>query len=140
MSDEASFKSYANNEANAYGIPPDIFSNLIDTESSWNPNAVSTKGAEGIAQLMPGTAPGINRFDPFASLTYAAKLLRSYFDKFGSWNLAVAAYNAGPHAVEEHGNTIPPYAETVAYVSKIVTPTALASGEKKTPIPLHRPT
>ena len=141
VQDTASLKSYAIDQANANGIPPEIFTNLIGAESSWNPNAISKAGAEGIAQLEPGTAPDINRFDPIASIERAAKLLRSYFDKFGSWDLAVAAYNAGPHAVEEHGNKIPPYSETLAYVAKIVTPTALVSGEKKTlPIPLHRQT
>jgi soluble lytic murein transglycosylase-like protein len=116
---DAVLKSYAETQANAYGIPPQIFTNLIQTESSWNPNAVSSEGAQGIAQLMPGTAPNINRFDPYASMQYAAQLLRSYFDKFGSWDMAVAAYNAGPGAVQKYGG-VPPYPETQSYVSKIL--------------------
>lgn len=119
MADTATLQNYANEQANAYGIPSDLFSRLINAESAWNPNAVSSKGAEGIAQLMPGTAPNINRFDPFASLAYAAQLLRSYFDEFGNWDAAVAAYNAGPNAVRQYGG-IPPYPETQNYVAKIL--------------------
>ena len=115
----AELKTYAEQQAAAYGIPPDIFLNLITTESNWNPNAVSPANAQGIAQLEPGTAPNINRFDPFASLKYAAQLLSSYFAKYGDWSLALAAYNAGPGAVATYGG-VPPYAETQDYVKKIL--------------------
>lgn len=120
MSTTDELKSYASAQAIANGIPPGIFLNLISAESSWNPNAVSGKGAEGIAQLEPGTAPNINRFDPFASLSKAAQLLRSYFDKFGSWPLAVAAYNAGPNNAAIKAGEIPNIPETQNYVQKIL--------------------
>lgn len=113
MADTAALKSYAEQQANAYGVPPQLFTNLISTESGWNPYAVGAAGEQGIAQLMPGTAPGINRFDPFQSLAFSAQLLRSYFDRFGSWDMAVAAYNAGPR-----GNFSNP--QTQSYVQKIL--------------------
>jgi soluble lytic murein transglycosylase-like protein len=119
MATEAELKAYASAQATAHGIPTSIFLGLIGTESSWNPNAVSSKGAEGIAQLEPATAPNINRFDPFESLSYAAKLLRGYYDRFGSWSTALAAYNAGPGAVTKYGG-IPPYPETQSYIQKIL--------------------
>lgn len=130
MSDTASLKTYAEQQANAYGIPPDIFLNLITTESNWNPNAVSSTGAQGIAQLEPSTAPNINRFDPMASIQFAAQLLSSYFKKYGDWGMALAAYNAGPGAVAAYGG-IPPYPETQSYVQKIlggISPVAGSAG------------
>lgn len=118
MPTTAELKTYATAQANAYGIPPDIFANLIGAESSWNPNAHGAAGEEGIAQLMPGTAPGIDRFDPFASLAKAAQLLRQYYDKFGSWPLAVAAYNAGPNNASIAQGNVPLASQ--GYVSKIM--------------------
>lgn len=119
MASTAALKSYADQQAQAYGIPSEIFSGLITAESGWNPYAVSGAGAEGIAQLEPSTAPNVNRFDPFASLNYAAQLLSSYYKRFGSWDMALAAYNAGPSAVDAYGG-VPPYAETQNYVKKIL--------------------
>ena len=120
MADSA-LQSYANQQANAYGIPPQILSNLIQTESGWNPNAIGAAGEQGIAQLMPGTAPNINRFDPYQSISFAAGLLRKYFDQFGSWNQALAAYNAGPN-----GNFNNP--QTQGYISKILGGTGAGTG------------
>lgn len=102
------------------GIPPDLFSRLIETESGWNPDAVSSAGAEGIAQFMPLTSQGnVDPFNPFESLSYAAELLRSYYRKFGDWEQALAAYNAGPGAVQKYGG-VPPYTETQNYIRKIL--------------------
>jgi soluble lytic murein transglycosylase-like protein len=107
--------------ANKYDIPEDLFLRLIQQESGWNPNAVSPKGATGLAQLMPATARvlGVDIGDPEQNLDGGARYLRAMYDKFGSWRLALAAYNAGPAAVEQHGG-IPPYAETKAYVIAIL--------------------
>ena len=110
---DSTLQTYANQQANAYGVPPQILSNLIQTESGWNPNAVGAAGEQGITQLMPGTAPNINRFDPYQSISFTAGLLRKYFDQFGSWDQALAAYNAGPN-----GNFNNP--QTQGYVSKIL--------------------
>jgi soluble lytic murein transglycosylase-like protein len=107
--------------ARKHGVPEDLFLRLVQQESGWNPSAVSVKGATGLAQLMPGTAEvlGVDINDPEANLEGGARYLRMMYDKFGSWKLALAAYNAGPGAVEQHDG-IPPYAETENYVKAIL--------------------
>lgn len=108
-------------KARKHGVPEDLFLRLVQQESGWNVVAVSSKGATGLAQLMPGTAEilGVDISDPEANLDGGARYLRMMFDKFGSWELALAAYNAGPGAVEAY-NGIPPYAETENYVKAIL--------------------
>lgn len=107
--------------ARKHRIPPALFVRLVTQESAWNPNAVSHKGAIGLAQLMPGTARllGVNPHDPHQNLEGGARYLRQQYDTFGSWQLALAAYNAGPGAVREHGG-VPPYRETRNYVKAIL--------------------
>jgi soluble lytic murein transglycosylase-like protein len=107
--------------ARKHGIPEDLFLRLVQQESGWNHAAVSTKGATGLAQLMPGTAEllNVNMHDPEENLEGGARYLRKMYDKFGNWKLALAAYNAGPQAVEEYGG-VPPYAETENYVARIL--------------------
>lgn len=107
--------------ARKHGVPEDLFLRLVQQESGWNVVAVSAKGATGLAQLMPGTAEilGVDISDPEANLDGGARYLRMMFDKFGTWELALAAYNAGPGAVEAY-NGIPPYAETENYVKAIL--------------------
>ena len=107
--------------ARKHGVPEDLFLRLVQQESGWNAGAVSVKGATGLAQLMPDTAMalGVDIDDPAANLDGGARYLRMMYDKFGTWKLALAAYNAGPGAVEEHDG-IPPYAETENYVSAIL--------------------
>lgn len=111
----------AKSAARKHGIPEDLFLRLVQQESGWNPGAVSNKGATGLAQLMPATARslGVNIHDPRENLDGGARYLRRMYDKFGSWRLALAAYNAGPGAVEKHGG-IPPFAETKGYVRAIL--------------------
>ena len=107
--------------ASRHGVPADLFARLVQQESGWNPNAVSSKGAIGLAQLMPQTAAllGVNPRDPVQNLEGGARYLRMQYDTFGSWRLALAAYNAGPGAVQQHGG-IPPYRETQGYVRAIL--------------------
>ena len=107
--------------AQKHNVPEDLFLRLVQQESGWNPGAVSSAGATGLAQLMPGTANrlGVDIDDPAQNLEGGARYLRMMYDKFGSWRLALAAYNAGPGAVEEYGG-IPPYAETKNYVKAIL--------------------
>jgi soluble lytic murein transglycosylase-like protein len=107
--------------ARKHGVPEDLFLRLVQQESGWNPGAVSVKGATGLAQLMPETAEilGVDIDDPAANLEGGARYLRMMYDKFGNWKLALAAYNAGPGAVEQHDG-IPPYAETENYVKAIL--------------------
>lgn len=104
-----------------YGIPPHIFNGLIHQESGGNQNARSPVGAIGYTQLMPSTAKGlgVNPYDPQQNLEGGARYLRQMFDRFHSWKLALAAYNAGPNAVKRYGG-IPPYAETENYVRVIL--------------------
>lgn len=107
--------------ARKYNIPEDLFLRLVQRESGWNAAAVSHKGATGLAQLMPGTADllGVDETDPEQNLDGGARYLRLMYDRFGSWRLALAAYNAGPLAVEEHDG-VPPYDETQNYVVAIL--------------------
>lgn len=107
--------------ARKHGVPEDLFLRLVQQESGWNPGAVSPKGATGLAQLMPGTAAvlGVDANDPRQNLEGGARYLRQMYDKFGTWRLALAAYNAGPEAVEKHDG-IPPFTETRNYVVAIL--------------------
>ncbi|MCZ0962982.1 lytic transglycosylase domain-containing protein [Paracoccus benzoatiresistens] len=111
------FIPHARAAARRYGIPEDLFLRLVQQESGWNPRARSHKGATGLAQLMPGTAAklGVNPHDPVENLQGGARYLRMMYNQFGNWNLALAAYNAGPGAVQKYGG-IPPYRETRNYV------------------------
>ncbi|MGD9697098.1 MAG: transglycosylase SLT domain-containing protein [Thermoleophilia bacterium] len=113
--------------ATANGIAPVLLAALLSAESGFDPRAVSPVGAQGIAQFMPATARGMglrDPFDPAQAIPAAARLLSGHVRRFGSVPLALAAYNAGPGAVERHGG-IPPYPETQAYVARIM---ALAGG------------
>jgi Transglycosylase SLT domain/D-alanyl-D-alanine carboxypeptidase/Putative Flp pilus-assembly TadE/G-like len=99
-----------------------LLSAQIYAESNFNPFAQSPAGAQGIAQFMPGTAQSMglqNPFDPEQAIDAQAHLMRDLLRRFGSVPLALAAYNAGAGAVEHYGG-IPPYAETRAYVAKIL--------------------
>ena len=111
----------AKRAARKHGIPTDLFLRLVQQESGWKPHAVSHAGAIGLAQLMPGTARTlrVNPRDPKQNLEGGARYLKQMYRKFGSWRLALAAYNAGPGAVEKHGG-VPPYRETRNYVRKIL--------------------
>lgn len=107
----------AKTAAARHAVPEDLFLRLVQQESGWNPGAKSVKGATGLAQLMPGTAArlGVDPADPSQNLEGGARYLRQMYDRFGSWRLALAAYNAGPEAVAKYGG-IPPYGETQSYV------------------------
>ncbi|MCL4105487.1 UNVERIFIED_CONTAM: hypothetical protein GTU68_055618 [Idotea baltica] len=110
----------ARSAAVRHDIPPDLFLRLIQQESGWNKDAVSSKGALGLAQLMPGTASdlGVDPNDAYQNLDGGARYLRAQYDDFRDWRLALAAYNAGPQAVRKHRG-IPPFAETQGYVKAI---------------------
>ncbi len=110
----------ARSAARRHGIPENLFLRLVQQESGWKPTAKSHKGALGLAQLMPGTARmlRVNPHDPYENLEGGARYLRQQYDTFRNWRLALAAYNAGPQAVEKY-NGIPPYAETRNYVRVI---------------------
>ncbi|MFT4714925.1 MAG: soluble lytic murein transglycosylase-like protein [Paracoccaceae bacterium] len=104
-----------------FGVPKELFTRLVQAESNWNPTVISPAGAIGLAQLMPATAAilGVDPLDPKANLEGGALYLKQQYQRFGSWKLAIAAYNAGPEAVDRYDD-VPPYPETQAYVLTIL--------------------
>jgi soluble lytic murein transglycosylase-like protein len=111
------YLALAREAARRHNVPEDLFLRLVQQESGWNARAVSHKGAIGLAQLMPQTAAllGVDPNDPLQNLDGGARYLREQYETFGDWRLALAAYNAGPGAVQQYGG-IPPYDETRNYV------------------------
>ena len=119
--------------AKKHGIDPALLAGLVRQESNFNPTAGSSAGARGLTQLMPATAAGLgvtDVTDPVQALDGGAKYLKQQLDRFGGdVTLALAAYNAGPGAVQQHGG-VPPYAETQSYVKKVQ---AFAAAYRGTP-------
>jgi len=102
-------------------VSPALVSSVISVESGFNPMAVSWKGAQGIMQLMPATARrfGVtNTFDPRQNIEGGVRYLKFLQETFQDDRLAIAAYNAGEKAVAKYGQ-VPPYAETINYVTKV---------------------
>ena len=105
----------------AHQVDPLLVDSVIRAESNYNPNAVSPKGAEGLMQLMPTTARMLgvtNSFDPAENIEAGVKLLRHLQDLYKDDRLALAAYNAGPGAVDRF-KEVPPYPETQKYVETV---------------------
>ncbi len=106
-----------------YGIDPAVLKGLVRQESGFDPNAGSPAGAQGLTQLMPATAASLgvsDVHDPAQSIDGGAHYLRMQLDRFGGdYTKALAAYNAGPGAVQRFGG-VPPYAETRNYVTKVL--------------------
>jgi hypothetical protein len=104
-------------------VRPELVRAVVQVESAYNPYAISPKGAQGLMQLMPGTAErfGVkNAFSPEENVRAGVAYLRQLLDKYNNdEELALAAYNAGPGAVDRYGQTVPPYRETQSYVSQI---------------------
>ncbi len=107
-----------------HDVDPYLVKAVIKAESNFDPNAVSTKNAQGIMQLIPETASDygvINTFDPKENMEGGVRYLKDLLEYFdGDVNLSLAAYNAGKGAVIKHGFTIPPYPETADYISKVL--------------------
>jgi soluble lytic murein transglycosylase-like protein len=105
-----------------HGVPPALVKAVIHAESAFNPRAVSPKGAMGLMQLMPQTAQLLGVARPFhasQNVQGGTRYLRSLHDRYGSWTHTLAAYNAGPSAVD-HYRGVPPYAETRQYVKRVL--------------------
>ena len=111
------------------GTPPSLLAAILYNESRFQPNVVSSAGAEGIAQFMPTTASvnGVNPFDPSSAIPGAADLLAQYHAAFGSWTEAIAAYAAGGGAVEAAGG-VPEDSSTPAYVATTLAEAGMAPG------------
>ncbi|MEP4194282.1 MAG: lytic transglycosylase domain-containing protein [Aliishimia sp.] len=115
-----------------------LFQALIEAESGYNPTAISPKGAYGLGQLMPVTARslGVDRTDPKQNLEGAARYLLAQLSEFRDIDLALAAYNAGPHRVREFGG-VPPFKETRNYIARIHRIRARLSGQPITRTATH---
>ena len=107
----------------SHGVRADLVRAVMQVESGFNPYARSPKGAMGLMQLMPATAKqyGVrNAFNPADNVRAGVAYLRELLDRYqGNEELALAAYNAGPGAVDKHGQSVPPYRETRSYVAQI---------------------
>jgi soluble lytic murein transglycosylase-like protein len=108
-----------------YGIPRDLLARLAYQESRFREDiisgaTVSPAGALGIMQIVPRFHPNADPLNVPAAIDYAARFLSQLHKQFGTWKLALAAYNAGPGNVTKYGNTVPPFTETQNYVSQIL--------------------
>lgn len=124
----AEIERLVSSNASTWNVDPALVKAIIANESGFNANATSNVGAQGLMQLMPGTANGLgvtNAYDPAQNVWGGTKYIKGLLDRFGGdMRRAVAAYNAGPGAVEKY-NGVPPYAQTQNYVQNV-----LASYEK----------
>jgi len=121
--DSLEISSLVSQASLASGVPPGLVRAVLMAESAGDPSAISLAGAQGLMQLMPGTAAGCgisDAFDPNQNVQCGAAYLKRMLDRYhGNVTLAVAAYNAGPGAVD-HYHGVPPYPETQAYVARVV--------------------
>ena len=113
----------AKHYSRAYGMDERLIQAVIEVESGYDVNAVSSAGAEGLMQIMPGTQRdlGVTQpFDPHENIEAGVRYLQNMIERFGTVELGLAAYNAGPNNVERYGG-IPPFEETQNYVQKVLT-------------------
>jgi soluble lytic murein transglycosylase-like protein len=117
-----SFQTLVDAAGERYKVDPALINAVIQAESGFRPDAVSSAGAKGLMQLMDGTARGLgvqDSLDPAQNIDGGVRFLRSLLDRFESVPLALAGYNAGPGAVDRYGG-VPPYAETQTYVKRVM--------------------
>lgn len=121
--DARAFDPLISDAARQAGIPAAMVKAVIHAESAFNADAVSRAGAQGLMQLMPATARELGVVDAFRAdqnVHGGARYLRYLHDRFGSWTHTLAAYNAGPTAVDRYRG-VPPYGETQQYVRRVLT-------------------
>jgi soluble lytic murein transglycosylase-like protein len=117
------FAGLIDEAASRHGLDPALLHAVIRAESSYNPAALSNKGAIGLMQLMPATAAryGVDPYDPAENIIGGARYLSDLIEMFQSdIRLAVAAYNAGENNVIKYGNKVPPFQETQNYVTRVL--------------------
>jgi hypothetical protein len=125
-------RALATEAARRHGVDPELILAMVAAESAFRPDAVSPKGAQGLMQLMPATARELgvaDSLDPFQNLDGGTRYLKQLLARYkGDVKKAVAAYNAGPGAVQRH-NGVPPYRETLHYVERVLRQYAAAAKE-----------
>jgi soluble lytic murein transglycosylase-like protein len=120
--DPGAYDALIQQVAGRYQVPAALVKAVMKTESNFQRTAVSRKGALGLMQLMPETAQDLGVSDPFSAednVWGGTRYLRGMMDRYGDWKHALAAYNAGPGAVDQYGG-IPPYPETREYVERVL--------------------
>jgi soluble lytic murein transglycosylase len=121
--DSNQFDPIISDASKKYGLEAPLIKAVIKAESDFDPNAISHKGARGLMQIMPMNFRLLNvenPFDPHQSIDAGARYLRDMMDRYnGKLNLSLAAYNAGPGAVDRHGG-VPPYQETEEYIERVM--------------------
>lgn len=120
--DSSAYDELIQRMAERYDVPAALIKAVVKTESNFQRHAVSRKGAQGLMQLMPGTAADLgvrDAFSPEQNVQGGTRYLRAMMDRYGDWRHALAAYNAGPGAVDQYGG-IPPYPETREYVERVL--------------------
>jgi soluble lytic murein transglycosylase-like protein len=131
----APFAQEIDSAASRYGVDPSLVRAVIAQESGFDPNATSGAGAQGLMQLMPSTARGLgitNPYDPAQAIDGGTRYLADQLRRFGGdTRLALAAYNAGPGAVQQYGG-VPPYQETQRYVDQVLARIDAATNERST--------
>ncbi|WP_239255897.1 lytic transglycosylase domain-containing protein [Listeria ilorinensis] len=114
---EGKYQAFIEKASATYNVPAALIKRIIEVESGFNPNAISSAGATGLMQLMYGT----DRTDPETNIMQGTKQLAGYIKQYdGDLKLALAAYNAGPGNVKKYGG-VPPFKETIQYIDKILT-------------------
>ena len=123
VSSAGKYEPIINAASKRHGVSAHLLKAIIKVESDYNPRAVSSKGAKGLMQIMPETRKALkiaNVFDPWENIMGGARYFKQLFNRYeGKLPLALAAYNAGPSAVDRFGN-IPPFRETEDYVEKVI--------------------
>ncbi len=138
------YENLISEHARLNGVRSDLVRAVMQVESAFNPNAISPKGAMGLMQLMPATMRqyGVrNAFNPAENVRAGVAYLRDLLDRYSNnEELALAAYNAGPGAVDKHGQAVPPYRETRNYVAKISKMTGTAGRVEPRPNKIYKVT
>jgi soluble lytic murein transglycosylase-like protein len=133
--DDGSYDAEIDASSAQEGVDPALVRAIVAHESGFNANATSTAGAQGLMQLMPETAQGLgvtDSYDPAQNIAGGTHLIRTLLDRYdGNLGLALAAYNAGPGAVDRAGG-IPPYGETQAYVRDVIANYQRTTSERTT--------